>query len=109
MQIPPKCILSPHKTLGHYKVPAGNGATQVRILKTKSNNLGKQVSTRPFNKHNSWTFNGSNYLPSMGSVLPQSFFTAKQFLINCRARLLPASSSVANGCIVALLSTAFLL
>jgi hypothetical protein len=41
-----KSVANPHKTLGHYKAPRGNSATQLSVLKTKSNKLGKQVATR---------------------------------------------------------------
>jgi hypothetical protein len=51
IQIPSKSVLNSQKTLGHYKAPTGTGATQLQILKKKSNTLGQQVSTGPFNKH----------------------------------------------------------
>jgi hypothetical protein len=51
IQIQSKSVLSPHKTLGHYRAPAGTGAAQLGILKKKSNTLGQQVSTGPSSKH----------------------------------------------------------
>jgi hypothetical protein len=62
------------RTFGHYKAPAGNSAKQLRILKEKSNKLGQQVSTGPFDWNGSWTFYRSIYQKAMGYVLPQSFF-----------------------------------
>ena len=94
IEIPSKCVVNPHKTLGHYKAPSGNGASQLRILKNKSNTLGQQVSNGPFNKHDAWTFYRSIYLPSVGYVLPQNFFTAKQL----KAIQTSAMSSIIAKC-----------
>jgi hypothetical protein len=76
--IPSKSVTNPHKTLGHYEAPTANSAMQLSILKTKSNKLGKQASTGPFNSRDAWIFYQSIYLKSMGYVLLQSFFTKAQ-------------------------------
>jgi hypothetical protein len=54
--------------------------------------LGQQVSTGPFNKHNAWTFYRTIFIPSMGYVLPQSFYIAEQ---------LKAIQTSAMSCIIA--------
>jgi hypothetical protein len=76
--IPSKSVTNPPKTLGHYKAPAENAATQLSILKTKSNKLGKQVATGPFDSRDACIFYQSIYMKSMGYILPQSFFTKAQ-------------------------------
>jgi hypothetical protein len=78
IMIPAKSVVNPHKSLGHYKAPAGNSARQLRVLKEKSNKPGQQVSTGPFNWNDSRTFYRSIYQKAMGYVLPQSFFTKHQ-------------------------------
>jgi hypothetical protein len=73
-----KSVTNLHKTLDHYKAPAGNAATQLSILKTKCNKFGKQVATGLFYSRDAWIFYQSIYMKSMGYILPRSFFTKAQ-------------------------------
>jgi hypothetical protein len=79
IQILSKSITISHKTLRYCKAPAGNSSIQLQILKKKSNKLGHQISTWPFDKRDSGTFNrAAQFQPAIGHVLPQGFFTQKQ-------------------------------
>ena len=80
VQIPAKSVFEPHKTLGHYKAPAGNHATQLKVLRTHSDAMSKLVATSPCNRTDSWFFYTAIYLPSIGYVLPNCFFTEKELL-----------------------------
>ncbi len=74
-------LLSPyqaHKTLGHYKDPAGTQKEQYRQLKTKSDNLTSFLWTCPLTCLETWTFYYACYLPSVGYPLPCSSLTRTQ-------------------------------
>jgi hypothetical protein len=72
--IPAKSVFTPHKTLGHYKAPAGANRTQRNVLHRNSNTFAKLVSTSPLNRTDSWFFYNAIYLKSLGYVLPNCFF-----------------------------------
>jgi hypothetical protein len=72
IQIPAKSVYSPHKTLRHYKSPAGTGATGLTHLTTKMATLSQQLATSPATKSQAATFYHTIYLPSI-YVVPQSF------------------------------------
>jgi hypothetical protein len=75
VSIPSKSVYCAHKTLGHYKAPAGNCMTQRIALNNKANRLSQQLATGPIHRDAAWTFYHSIYLPSIRYVLPQNFFS----------------------------------
>jgi hypothetical protein len=76
--IPAKSVFTPHKSLGHYKAPAGTNHTQLNILHTNSDKCAKLVSSSPCNRMDSWYFYTAIYLKSIGYVLADCFFLAKE-------------------------------
>jgi hypothetical protein len=78
--IPAKSAYETHKTLGHYKAPAGKNTTQLRVLQANSDTFGKLVSTSPCNRSNSWFFYSAIYLKSIGYVLPNCFYNERELL-----------------------------
>jgi hypothetical protein len=73
-----KSVLNPHKTLGHYRAPAGLAKTQLKELRNKSKTMARQVSSSPLDRRESRTFYDVIYLKSMGFVLPNCYFTEKE-------------------------------
>jgi hypothetical protein len=73
-----KSVLNTHKTLGHYRAPAGTSKTQLNALKEKSKLMAKQASSSPISSRTALVFYQTIYLKSIGFVLPCSFFTAAQ-------------------------------
>jgi hypothetical protein len=76
--IPSKSAFTTHKTLGHYKAPAGKNTTQLRILQANSDVFSKLVATSPCNRTDSWFFYSAIYLKSIGYVLPNCFFAERE-------------------------------
>jgi hypothetical protein len=75
--IPAKSAYTPHKTLGHFKAPAGRNTTQLRTLQAKLDINSHQVATSTCNQRDSWYFYSAVYVPSLGYVLPNCFFHRK--------------------------------
>jgi hypothetical protein len=73
-----KSVYTPHKTLGHFKAPAGQNRTQLQRLRSSSDSYAKLVATSPCNRMDSWYFYTAIYLKSLGYVLPNCFFSHKQ-------------------------------
>ncbi len=74
-------FLSPyeaHKTLGHYKEPAGTQQEQFRQLKAKSNTSTEFLWKGQMNHKETWTYYYACYLPSIGYPLSCSSLTYKQ-------------------------------
>ncbi|KAI2503535.1 hypothetical protein MHU86_10917 [Fragilaria crotonensis] len=74
-------LLSPyeaHKTLGHYKAPAGNQTEQFRKLKSKSDEITTFLWTCPLTRLETWTFYYACYLPSVGYPLACSSLTRQR-------------------------------
>lgn len=74
-------FLSPfeaHKTLGHYKEPAGSQQEQFRRLRTKSDSCTEFLWQCQMTHEESWTFYYACYLPSIGYPLSCSSLTFKQ-------------------------------
>ncbi|KAI2490272.1 hypothetical protein MHU86_24293 [Fragilaria crotonensis] len=67
-----------HKTLGHYKDPAGTQREQYRQLKSKSDNSVEFLYQCSLTPEEAWTFYYACYLPSIGYPLANSHFTAAQ-------------------------------
>jgi hypothetical protein len=47
VHIPQKSAFAPHKTLGHWKAPAGNGSKQRQVLRKKSQAMASQLLGSP--------------------------------------------------------------
>ena len=67
-----------HKTLGHYKAPAGMEQEQFLQLKKKSDDLTKFLWTCPWTRKEAWTFYYACYLPSVGYPLSCSSLSRRQ-------------------------------
>ena len=67
--IPPMSAYKAHKTLGHYKSPAGNEIKQIAILRKQSDLLALQAETASLTRREAWTFYFSMYLTSVGYPL----------------------------------------
>jgi hypothetical protein len=77
-KIPFKSAHCSHKTLGHYKDPAGNQTKQAQVLLQKSNDAGLFVQCSALNRQEAWTYYYAIYLPSIGYPLQNCHFTHKQ-------------------------------
>ena len=69
-----KSVYNPHKTLGHYKVPAGMSKVQENILINKAESYACKVKRSSLNRYKSWLYYTSCYLKSLGYVLGKHFF-----------------------------------
>jgi hypothetical protein len=78
VNIKAKSVYTPHKTLGHYKAPAGKNTTQLNVLCANSDHYARLVLTSPCNQMDSWYFYTAIYLKSLGYVLPNCFFLEKE-------------------------------
>ncbi len=67
-----------HKTLGHYKDPAGTQREQYRQLKKKIDKSVDFLNQWSLNPEEAWTFYYACYLPSVGYPLANSIFTSAQ-------------------------------
>ena len=67
-----------HKTLGHYKAPAGMEHEQFLQLKKKSDNLTQFLWNCPLTRQEAWTFYYACYLPSVGYPLSCSSLSRSQ-------------------------------
>jgi hypothetical protein len=74
-QIPEVSAHTAHKTLGHYKDPAGNQRRQLQVLLDKSNLAAAFVGKSPLSREEAWTYYFAIYLPSVGYPLPNCYFT----------------------------------
>ena len=64
-----------HKTLGHYKEPAGSQQEQFRQLKKLSDESTAFLWKCPLMRHEAWTYYFACYLPSIGYTLSCSSLT----------------------------------
>eukprot|EP00957_Ditylum_brightwellii_P192317 14640182-Ditylum_brightwellii.AAC.1 len=69
---------TPHKTLGHFKAPGGNGATQLNVLKELAHAYAIQVTTSALTHTEAKIYFNSCYYKSIGYMLGQLFFTEKE-------------------------------
>jgi hypothetical protein len=72
VDIPAKSVFDTHKTLGHYKAPAGTSKTQLLKIQTKQSHLSQCLASSPANATQAQSFYHTIYLPSI-YVLGQSF------------------------------------
>ena len=71
-------VYQSHKTLGHYKEPAGHQKTQFRNLKEKSDESSAFLWSCPLSRSEAWTYYYACYLPSVCYPLACSFMTQQQ-------------------------------
>jgi len=67
-----------HKTLGHYKDPAGNQSHQHRELIAKCNKAADFVATSPISRSEAWTYYFAIFLPSVGYPLASCHFSERK-------------------------------
>eukprot|EP00957_Ditylum_brightwellii_P059281 4500686-Ditylum_brightwellii.AAC.1 len=56
VQIQYKSILNPHKTLGHYKAPAGTGRVQATVLADCDKQYACRVTKSSLTRHEAWIY-----------------------------------------------------
>jgi exonuclease III len=74
-------MLSPyaaHKTLGHYKEPAGTQNPQFQALKKKSDTITEFLWEHRLSRKEAWTYYYACYLPAVTYPLPASSMTEQQ-------------------------------
>jgi len=76
--IPFRSAYSSHKTLGHYKSPAGNQTKQFQALLEKSNQIAMFLTSSFLDRREAWTYYFAIYLPSIGYPLPNCHFNWHQ-------------------------------
>ena len=69
---------SAHKTLGHYKEPAGTQLAQFKHLKEKSDSITEFLWSTPLTRAEAWTYYTACYLPSVCYPHTASHLTEKQ-------------------------------
>ena len=67
-----------HKTLGHYKEPAGSQSEQYKQLRQKSDDITAFLWTCPLSRLESWTYYYACYLPAVCYPLATSSLTYNQ-------------------------------
>jgi ribonuclease HI len=67
-----------HKTLGHYKEPAGTQVAQFRQLSQKSDDITRFLWTSPITRSETLLFYNACYLPSISYPLTCSYFSRQQ-------------------------------
>jgi hypothetical protein len=63
-----------HKTLGHYKEPAGTQSTQFTKLKDRSTQITKFLWTTALSREETWLFYNACYLPAVQYPLTWTYF-----------------------------------
>lgn len=74
-QIPPIPAHMAHKTLGHYKDPAGNQHRQLEELQLKCDKAADFMAMSPLNRQEAWTYYFAIFLPSVGYPLSSCHFS----------------------------------
>lgn len=64
----------PHKTLGHFKAPQSNLATELDNIKRKAQRVALLISASPITRNGAFLAYRTIYIPSIGYTLPQCFF-----------------------------------
>jgi hypothetical protein len=65
IQVKAKSAFMTHKTLGHFKAPAGTSLTHLKMLEKKTSLLARQLSTSPANRAQALLFYWSIYLATI--------------------------------------------
>ena len=76
LQVLPAC--KAHKTLGHYKDPAGTQSEQFRQLKKKSDSITAFLWESPLTRLEAWTFYFACFLPAVSYPLANSSLTKQR-------------------------------
>jgi hypothetical protein len=77
IQVNPLSVYSPHKTLGHWKAPAGKSNTQLKILMSRMKTISIQNSTSWLSRYGArLAYHGIN-VAILRYVLPQCHFPSK--------------------------------
>lgn len=78
-----------HKTLGHFKEPAGTQRKQFQELKIKSDLITGFLQTCSLTREEAWMYYYACYLPSVSYPLANSYFTKAQLAkVQCKAMTL---------------------
>ena len=67
---------APHKTLGHWKAPAGKSTTQLRIIMSKMKTISLRISTSHLSRFRARLAYHAIYVGTLPYVLPQCHFSA---------------------------------
>ena len=67
VQINYKYVFNPHKTLGHYKAPAGTGKVQATVLAEQDKQYAYRITKSSLTHHEVWMYYTSCYQKSVGS------------------------------------------
>ena len=70
-------VYDPHKTLGHYKSPAGENKVQLQKITTKLNQVAQQITASPATREQANICYHTIYLPSI-YVLPNCHYSEKR-------------------------------
>jgi len=76
VQVNPFSPYSPHKTLGHWKAPAGTATTQMSILRTKMKIISIRISTSWLSRYGARLAYQAIYVATLRYVLPQCHFSS---------------------------------
>jgi hypothetical protein len=68
----------PHKTLGHWKSPAGPQRKQLQTIQAKTQKLGQLIGTSSLSRYGSQLAYQAKYVAGLRYVLPQCHFSAKE-------------------------------
>ena len=83
-----------HKTLGHWKEPAGYQTEQYDRLKQKCEKLANTAFTSPMNRKDAWVYYFAIFLPSITFPLSNSFFDRQTLWKTTH----PATKKIAAKC-----------
>jgi len=77
IQVNPLSIFAPHKTLGHWKSPAGQSITQLKILMTRMKTISIRICTSWISRFGARLAYHGLYVAVLRYVLPQCHFPIK--------------------------------
>ena len=77
LHVASKSAYMTHKTLGHFKAPAGTSKTHLTMLTKKTALLSRQLATSPATRAQALLFYWAIYLATIRYSLPQCFFAPK--------------------------------
>ena len=76
IHVPPFSPYSPHKTLGHWKAPAGAAVAQLSVLRTKMKTISIRIATSWLSRYGARLAYHAIYVATLRYVLPQCHFPA---------------------------------
>ena len=74
IQISALSSLTPHKTLGHWKAPAGNSRTQLLTIQHQTRTISHLIATAPIPRYGTKRAYHGKYVASLRYILPQCHF-----------------------------------